>query len=69
MQSLVISGVFAEKGQKCTKNYKAPAQLLFSLNLLFCNIAIAIMVFLSSLLSIHCSELPLPWLYFPTYRF
>ena len=37
--------------KKCTKNYNAHAQPLFlSLNLLFNDVAVAIMVFLSSLL-------------------
>ena len=48
-QNLVISRFCFAK--KCTKNYNARAQLLFcSLKLLFSDVAVAVMVFLNSLM-------------------
>ena len=42
--------VLDRTAKKCTKNYNARAQLLFcSLNLLFCGVAVAVVVFLRSL--------------------
>ena len=51
-QNLVISRCcFAKDGKEFTKNYDARAQPLFSsLNLLFSDVAVAVVVFLSSLI-------------------